>query len=438
MPLFMMSKIKSASPIKRVLIFGLGAYAGGSGSAAALYFAKRGDTVRVTDLKPASQLHQPTLKRLRRYRQVSFVLGKHRRSDVAWADVIVRNPGAPDNAYIQLAKQLNKPITNDVGVFLNAIQERLPNQVKVIGITGTRGKSTTTTLIYTILQAKFSRRVHLGGNIGYSPLLFLKRVRAGDIVVLEMSSWLLRDVHQPKFHVAVVTNLLRDHMNYYSSMKLYQADKERIFLGQTTTDYAVINASDSRVLQMAKRTKAKKINFTLKRLPGVQLLGEHNQRNVAAAWAVGTLFGVPAGLMTRVIQGFTGVPNRLEKIRTVKGRTFYNDTTATTPDATIAALLSFKKKIILIAGGNTKKLSLRALAKLIPQKTKALILLPGNASADFPPGIHANTMRQAVREAWALSKPGDVIVLSPGVTWLPVMNEFERGKQFVKYVKALC
>lgn len=421
----------------KVLILGLGGYAGGSGSAAALFSAKRGDQVRVTDLKPAAQLHQPTLRRLRRYRKVSFVLGKHRRSDIAWADLIVRNPGVPDTALVQYARQLGKPITNDVGIFLEIIHQRFGDMVNVVGVTGTRGKSTTTTLIYELLQAQFDANVYLGGNIGQSPLLFLDKIKPGDVVVLEMSSWLLRDVHQPSFHVAVVTNLLRDHMNYYSSMKLYQADKERIFLGQTKIDYAVVNAHDSRVQQMVKHTKAKKVNFNLKYVSGIQLLGEHSQRNVAAAWAVGNIFGVSPSIMTRVIRSFSGVPNRLEKIRLYKGRTFYNDTTATTPDATIAALLSFKKPIILIAGGNTKQLSLRALAKLIPKKTKALILLPGNATAEFPAGIHATDMRQAVREAWELSKPGDVIVLSPGVTWLPVMNEFERGKQFVRYVKAL-
>jgi UDP-N-acetylmuramoylalanine--D-glutamate ligase len=307
-----------------------------------------------------------------------------------------------------------------------------------IAIAGSHGKSTTTALIGHVLVAKFgAQRVHVGGNIGQSPLLFLHKIKRGHVVVLEMSSWLLRDVHEPAFTVAVVTNLLRDHMNYYENMALYQRDKERIFLGQTSLDYAVLNRHDRRVCGMAKCTPAKLCWFTKRVVPGVKLLGEHNQFNIGAAWQVGKIFGLTDAALRSAVRSFVPLANRLEEVRRYRGRTFFNDTTATTPDATIAALTAFKQKVILIAGGNSKRLPLTALRRLVRQRVKYLLLLPGNANHEFPPGITVRSMRDAVWLAWELSQPGDIILLSPGVTWLPVMNEFERGRQFVAAARAL-
>lgn len=422
-----------------VLVFGLGSYSAGSGSSAALYLAKQGHKVVITDLKTRDQFPKRIIQQLEQFEHVELILGRHRKQDIIRAEYIVRNPGVPDNAYIQYAKKLGKHITNDVGIFLQELRKRPScSSVRIVGITGTRGKSTTTALTTTILQAKFGeKRVHIGGNIGNSPLNFLHKIKQGDIVVLELSSWLLRDLHQPKFTVAVVTNLLPDHLNYYPSMRLYQADKERIFLGQTQQELAVVNQGDVRVKQMAKKTKAQVRFFGPKKISGVQILGEHNQYNIGAAWEVGKIFGVQSLVMRQAICDFPGVPNRLEKIRVYQGRIFYNDTTATTPDATIAALRAFPRKIILIAGGNSKQLALKNLVQEIKRKVKVLILLPGNANHDFPPGLHVADMKSAVRMAWDVSHAGDVIVLSPGVTWLPLMNEFERGKQFVRAVRKL-
>src|SRR3989338_3175965 len=410
---------------KPVLVYGLGRYEHGSGAAAALYFAKQGGPVIVTDHKTAKQLNPTTLRLLKRYRNVKFVLGRHRASDVQRAGLIVRNPA--------VQQHFTQPTTNDVGIFLDELKERFgPGGVTVVGVTGTRGKSTTTALIGHILQTPF-----VGGNIGISPLTFLDKIKADDVVVLELSSWLLRDLHDAGLEVAVVTNLLRDHMNYYKNMALYRRDKERIFLGQTKQHYAVLNHHDQRVRAMSRKTLAKIKWFGEHTISGTKLLGEHNRFNVGAAWQVGKIFGLSDKQLKQRIRSFHPLANRLEIIRTYKGRTFVNDTTATTPDATIAALFSFQKKVILIAGGNTKRLSLTALRRLIPKHVKELILLPGNANHEFSPGIEVSTMKQAVHTSWNISHPCDIILLSPGVTWLPVMNEFERGRQFTKAVKAL-
>ncbi|MFA5995882.1 MAG: Mur ligase family protein [Patescibacteria group bacterium] len=422
-----------------ILIFGLGSYPGGSGSSAALYLAKKNIPLVITDLKLAKQLHQPTLKKLQKFPNVKFVFGKHRKQDIVQAEYIVRNPGVPDNEYIKYAKQLGKPIVNDVGLFLQAIRQRFTNkEVVIVGVTGTRGKSTTTALITEILRAKFGKpKVHCGGNIGNSPLNFLSKIKAGHIVVLELSSWLLRDINNLQCAVAVVTNLLPDHLNYYRSMSSYQRDKERIFIGQNKYNFAVLNPVDTAVKSMASRTVATKIWFKPKLINGAKIIGAHNQLNIGAAWAVGQIFGITPASMRQAIKQFNGVPNRLEKIWVYKKVTFYNDTTATTPDATIAALNAFKKPVILIAGGNSKQLSLKHLVKIIPQHVKQLILLPGNVTKDFPAGVLVKTMKEAVQVAWQYAKPDDIILLSPGVTWLPFMNEFARGRQFVKYVKKL-
>ncbi|MDP3970702.1 MAG: UDP-N-acetylmuramoyl-L-alanine--D-glutamate ligase [bacterium] len=423
-----------------ILILGLGSYPQGSGTSAALFLAKQGHELVVTDLKTANQLHQPTLRKLKAFSNVTLVLRKHRKQDIKRAKLIVRNPGVPDwSPFIEYAHQLKKPITNDVGLFLDALRERYSHaEVPVIGITGTRGKSTTTAIMGDVFKTHFGEQtIHVGGNIGKSPLTFLHHIKSRHIVILELSSWLLHDLHKPRFTVTVMTNLLRDHMNYYPSMTLYRKDKERIFLGQTADEYAIVNQDDVIVQKMAKHTKASVISFQKERVAGMKLLGEHNQYNIGAAIEVAKLFNIPTTTIERVIKNFSGIANRLEQIRVYKKREFYNDTTATTPDATIAALRSFKKKVILIAGGNTKRLSLKDLNKEIVGGVKSLILLPGNATNQFPAGIEVATMKQAVHTAWNLSKQGDIILLSPGVTWLPKMNEFERGKLFVREVKRL-
>lgn len=442
---------------KIVLILGLGAYEEGSGVSSALFCLKRGaKQVIVTDLKTEKEL-KGTLKQLKKYPNVKYTLGEHLLADVGRAHLIVKNPGVPENhKAVKFAKKLGKTITNDIGLFLAHKPEG-----GVIGVTGTRGKSTTTTLIFELLTSYFPR-TFLGGNIGRSPLQFIDDLEEGDLTVLELSSWMLHDI-RPMCDVAVVTNILPDHMNRYSSMDAYQKDKERIWKYQHQHQYVVLNCQNKQTAMMAKQARSQvvwfgagkgsaavvkrgKIYFQTEEIAPVKelkLLGEHNVENVLAAVAVAKLCGVPNTQIRGVLKKFKGVPNRLEQIRTFEGVKYYNDTTATTPDATIAALQSFKKKVILIAGGNTKGLSLKEMAKVIKKKAAILILLAGNANHSLrrtlPNGriTEVATMPEAVAIAHAHAKKGDIVLLSPGCSWLPVMNEFERGKQFVREVKKL-
>lgn len=444
---------------KTVLILGLGAYETGSGVSAAVYCARnKAARVIVTDLRSAAELDK-TVRQLRRFKSIEFVFGTHRLQDVDAADLVVKNPGVPDDIpVVQRAQAQGIPMTNDIGLFLDA-----KPLGPVIAVTGTRGKSTTATLIYELLRQK-TKRVFLGGNIGVSPLRFVADMQADDITVLELSSWMLHDLAAPRFTTAVVTNVLPDHLNRYASMFEYQKDKERIFRYQTADGHVVLNAANSRTKQMAKRAKGRVSLFgkgsgvhgtkvidqmivsdgdRITTVGDVQLLGAHNIENVCAAVAVAREYGVSKAAIRQVLRHFTGVPNRLEEIRVHRGVKYYNDTTATTPDAAAAALKSFDRRVILLAGGNTKGLDLDVFVRLLARKTKHVFLLEGNANQPIREVLPKERITEiaeiedAVQQAAAMAQPGDIVLLSPGCTWLPKMNEFERGRRFVAAVTQL-
>lgn len=413
---------------------GLGRIARGSGISAALFFARRKAQVIVTDLRPLKMLNPESVKKLKKYKNVHIILGRHREQDFKDADIIIKNPAVkPNSPYIKIAEKNQARILTDLGLFFDYIKDK---DIKVIGITGTRGKSTTATLIAEILKAKYGKHVYLGGNIGNSPLNFMEQLKRKDIVVLEMASFQLHDLTNHHFDVAVVTNVLPDHLDYYKNMHDYQADKENIFSTQTKKDYLILNRSDQKVKKM--KSKAKIIYFGKNnevRLTTIKLLGTHNLFNIDAAWQVGKIFHVPANKIKKVVRNFRGVKNRLELIRIYQGVKFYNDTTATHPTATTVALQALpKKKIILISGGNSKNLPLVDMVQAIKERVKYLILVPGNANNKLPAGLKVKNIQQAVKLAWHKAETGDVILFSPGLTWLPKINEFHRGEIFASLV----
>lgn len=414
---------------------GLGVIEKGSGFSAARFLARKGARVIVTDHKKKSQLNPSTINQLKKFKNIQLVLGKHRKEDFKGRDLVVRNPGVHwDSEYLAVAGKEGTPIVNDLSLFFNEIKDK---DVKVVGVTGTRGKTTTTFLIYEILRKKFKNKVWIGGNVGNSPLNFVDDIKKGDIVVLEVSSFQLHELKKERFNVAVMTNLLPDHLNFYRSMAEYRKDKENILKNQTEDDYVVLNRRDPVVNKMIHHTPAYGYYFTEIDFTPKHIKGRHNLANADAAMRVADIFKVSKKAARQVVENFRGVPNRLELVREHQGREFYNDTTATSPDAGVAALSAFENDIILISGGNSKGLDLKQFSQEIAKKAKILILLPGNANKDLPAGLEAVDMKDAVKKAWELSEEGDVILLSPGLTWLPVMNEFMRGEQFVKEVKKI-
>ncbi len=475
----------------KVVIFGLGSYKEGSGISSAKFFISRGDEVLITDLKSEKDLARQIaeLKSFCKKNKKSvpkFVLGKHREADILGAGMVVRNPGVPkDSKFLKLAEEKNIPVETDISIFM----KNCPAQV--VGVTGTRGKSTTATLIYELLKkspptppfgkrGKGRRRVWLGGNIKVSPLSFIDKVKKGDVVVLELSSWLLENFREKKIapHIAVVTNIYPDHLNTYKNMAEYVAAKKNIFACQNKNDFLILNGENSetkkwkgfgRTIYFSKKDAAKyKTN----------LLGGHNLENIAAALAVAKIFQVPEAIVKKVLREFKGLPDRQELVAEIRGVKYINDTTATSPDGAIAALRTFgnqtppnlplskgrkrrgaspslvkeglgavdknNKNIILIAGGKDKELDYGEMSKETPKYCKAVILFPGTATDKIKPIIHntcyiiqnADSMADAVKKASTLAKRGDIVILSPGAASFGLFkNEFDRGEKFKKAVK---
>ncbi len=412
--------------MKRATVMGLGIMPEGSGVSAALFLARQGYELTITDLRTKKEL-QSNINKLKKFKNIKFVIGKHRVEDFKNIDLLVRNPGVrPDNKYLKIAKKNKVKVVTDIGLFL----EELKDKAEIVGITGTRGKSTTTSLIYEILKKKYGKKVWLGGNIGQSPLTFLKKIKKGDVVVLELSSFQLYDLKDPGFKVGVITNFYPDHLNFYDSLNDYWKDKAKIAGG---AEYVILGKGLKKVETSGKRIYFKKSKFT-----DHKLVGDHNQDNIGCAWEVGKIFKVPEAKIKQAVKQFKGVPNRLEFIRELKGVKFYNDTTATHPKATVVALQSFEKgKVILISGGNSKNLDLKELVEAINKRVKYLIKVPGTENNKLPKGFGVKDLKQAVQAAWAIAEKGDIILFSPGLTWLPQINEFKRGEEFVKLVRRL-
>jgi len=469
---------------KKITIMGLGLL--GRGIGVVKYLVGKGAKVTVTDLKSAKELKSsvdelkkflvkakrqnlPALptgqaggeagiknKRIKIY-PVRFILDRHRLEDFVNADMVFKAAGVPlDSIYIREAKCHDVPVVMDDALFGRE------TACKIIGITGTRGKTTTSTLIYELAKAT-GRAVHLAGNIkGTATLPLLDKVKKNDLAILELSSWQLQGWRDLKIspHIAVVTNIYRDHMNYYKNdIKKYIRDKAAIFENQTENDYLVLNKNCPYCREFAKKSRAKVIWFSADNVPkswGVKILGKHNLENIAAAMAVGKLLGLDIAKIKGVVEDFHGIDGRLQFVKEVGGVKYYNDTTATMPEATIAALEALagkrqkikNKRIILIVGGADKNLDFKDLAPVIKKYAKAVVLLTGTATPKLQkqllvtryslPVTLADNMPEAVKSASKLATRGDIVLLSPAAASFGMFkNEFDRGEQFLKEVKKL-
>lgn len=414
---------------KKITVMGLGLLGRAVGDVK--FLVKQGAELIVTDLKTVDEL-KPSLAKLKGFSHITYHLGGHRLEDFTNCDFILKAAGVPlDSPFIAEARKYNIPIEMSTSL---AVSLLLP-QVTVIGVTGTRGKSTTTQLIFDILKtAKY--RVHLGGNVaGVSTLALLPKIKSGDYLVLELDSWQLQGFGERNIspQIAVFTNFMSDHLNYYKGkLEQYRADKENIFKFQKPGDTAI---------------RGWELTMTVPKNWNIKLLGEHNLNNIACALAVARAVGIADAVSRRAVEKFKGVPGRLELIRTVRGIKFYNDTTATTPEATLAALraLGSTKKVILIAGGADKNLDVAELVQQLPKYCKSLILLPGSGTDKLDNrleglGIRVKNLKEAINKATNGAKLGDVVLLSPAfASFGPppggFKNEYDRGEQFNRLVK---
>ncbi len=442
----------------------------GRGVADVAFLAECGAELLVTDLKTekelASSLSQ--LQNFKTSKPLNFVLGKHRLEDFRDRDFILKGAGVPlDSPFIAEARKHGVPIEMDASLFL-----KLAPEICFIGITGTRGKTTTTSLLYEILKTA-GKRTHLAGNIkGIATLPLLKKVKKGDFVVAELDSWQLQGFHDAKIspQVAVFTTFLPDHLNYYKGdLDRYFSDKENIYKYQKPGDSFVVGED------VASRIKNSKVKFKIARRSDVpagwklKILGEHNRLNVACAIVAGRELRISDSVIKKAVESFKAVPGRLQYLKTIRGVKVYNDNNATTPDATIVALraLSTKseirnpkqiqnpksqkgKNIILIMGGADKGLDMSGLVEEMPRHCKAVVFLKGTGTKKLIinyqlsiinqfPIFKKETLKECVEEALRLAKKGDIVLFSPAFAsfgkWFK--NEYDRGEQFVKLVSRL-
>lgn len=393
---------------KKVTIMGLGLHGGGVGSAR--FFAKAGAKVLVTDLKKQEDL-QESINQLKEFKNIKYVFGQHRMEDFKNTDLIIKNPAVPNNSkHLELARGNKVPIDSDIGIFF----ELCP--AEIIGVTGSKGKSTTTALTVQILQKKY-KEVFIAGNIRISVLDVLEKINKSSLVVLELSSWQLEGLSQGKKspHIAVITNIFEEHLDRYKNFEEYISAKKIIFKFQKSEDYLIINQD---LEGLAKKAKSQ-----------IKFFDGSSQQ---AAKIIGEIYQVSEKDINKAIKNFSGLEGRLEFVKEINNIKYYNDTCATHPEATIYALNKINDPI-LIAGGKDKNLDFSKLNKILNQKIKALILLPGTASdkIKFRKTIKAENMQEAVLKAKNIAQPGDVILLSPACASFGLFkHEFDRGDKF--------
>lgn len=456
---------------RKVLVMGLGLLGGGV-SAARYAVAQGAAEVAVTDLRSAETL-APSVERLAGL-PIRYVLGRHDLDDFTQADVVVRNPNVRrDSPYLAAARAAGVRVEMEIAWFFRACPAR-----NILGVTGTRGKTTTTYLLHHILTLD-GRAPLLGGNIGdVETLALLPQITPESWVVLELGNWMLEGLHTIRRspHLAIFTNLLPDHLNAYDGMDDYGEAKSAIFRYQGADDTAIFNADNDYTLRYSAQAPAgavwlyspshamayprgvtvEDVGRPFAYADALHMRGAHNLGNAQAATLAAELLGVAPETIRAALASFGGVPHRLEIVRTLDGVTYVNDSASTAPMAGIAALASFDAPIVLIAGGNSKALDHSAYAEAIASRVKRMVVLAGNASDQFAADVRAaaqtqgradaealvgapvNSMAAALAQARAAAQPGDLVLLSPGFTSFGLFNnEFDRGDQFHALVMGL-
>lgn len=427
---------------KKVTLMGLGLLGRGVGDAR--FIAECAAHVLVTDKKSETELAE-SLAQLKGLENISYRLGEHREEDFTSADMVIKAAGVPlNNQYIEAAKKAEVPVYMSTALFAQFAREV---GATLVGVTGTRGKSTTAHLIFHVLQ-QAGRRAHLGGNVrGLSTLALLPQVQAGDTVVLELDSWQLQGFGDAKLspHIAVFTNLMPDHQNYYPDMDTYFMDKANIFTNQHLGDVLVCGESIEGRIRSANPPVAPTVPTPLSNDWQLQIPGEHNRENAALAREALRALGIGEGAIQDGFATFAGVEGRLQLVREVGGVKVYNDNNATTPDATLAALKALdngKRSIILIVGGSDKGLEVTALLGEIARVCKRVICLAGTGTNRITPFMQDfslfDSLEAAVQEALHSAQPGDTVLFSPAFASFGMFkNEYERNDQFVHLIDLL-
>jgi UDP-N-acetylmuramoylalanine--D-glutamate ligase len=430
---------------KKITLLGLGLLGRGVGDAA--FLAECGADIIVSDKKSAEDL-APSVEKLQKYPSITFHLGEQPLEDFHGRDLIIKAAGVPqDSPYISVAREAGIPVVMSTALFAAHARKM---GATLIGVTGTRGKSTVTQMIYHALKSA-GKSTHLGGNVrGLSTLALLPEIQSDDFVVLELDSWQLQGFGDMGLSpdVAVFTNLMPDHMNYYGgSMEKYFADKALIFRNQKAGELLVVGAGVEPLVIAAGSPTTPVVPEPLPEEWKLAIPGDHNRENAALARAALDPFLTDAEIRAG-LESFTALEGRLQFVREVNGIKIYNDNNATTPEATIVALKALGTNVVLIAGGSDKNLDLTQLIIEINSSCKRLILLEGKGTDALLQAAGSrlqaktigpcNSLAEAFDEAVQTAVPGDTILFSPGFASFGMFkNEYERNDQFLALVEAL-
>ncbi|CAJ2232432.1 UDP-N-acetylmuramoyl-L-alanine--D-glutamate ligase [Fructilactobacillus sanfranciscensis] len=442
---------------KNVLVFG----AGLSGTNAAKLLIKLGANVTLTDAKPASEIadFDELVKA-----GVKVVAGKSPLSLLDNVDLMVKNPGINyDVPLVKAAEDKKIPVIVEIelaGEIANA---------KLIGVTGSNGKTTTTTMIAEMLNAGNEKgKAYRAGNIGISATKVAEKATSNDEIVMELSSFMLLGITTLHPHIAVITNIFENHLDYHKTRENYINAKMQITKNQTADDYLVMNFDREEWRKLSKRSKAKVVPFSVKgnyedgayqrdgklyfrdeyimKAKDIRIPGEQNVENALAAIAVARLSGVSATEIVKVLKNFGGVRHRNQFVLSSNGRDFYNDSKATDIEATQMAIEGFKKPIILLAGGLDRGYTFEKLEPDFKKHLNGIVLFGETAQllkdsaqkAGVPQIKVVDNLDEAVPVAYEMSKPGEIVLLSPANASWDQFPSFEiRGDQYIKDVEKL-
>jgi UDP-N-acetylmuramoylalanine--D-glutamate ligase len=446
---------------KSVLVVG----AARSGIAAARYLLAAGARVILTDTRDRDSL--PNISRLLNPAypgELGLELGGHRDESFGSCDFIVVSPGVPlSMRQFEISRKAGIPILAEIELASRHLQG------KIIGITGSNGKTTTTTLVSELL-AGAGLNGHAAGNIGTPLIDLVDDSSAEDIYAVELSSFQLEGIDQFRPFIGSILNLTPDHLDRYAGFEGYIAAKQRIFMNQCKAEFAVLNADDARTAAMAAQVRSMPVLFSrlkpvefgtfvrdgvlmyrdgtreqkLFRAGSITLVGAHNLENVLAACAMAILAGADPASLEESIQKFKGVEHRIEPVREIRGVRYYNDSKATNVDATIKSLEAFPGNILLIAGGRDKAGDFTVLRPLVRDRVKHLVLI-GEATEKMRKALagvvemsEAGSMEEAVSLCGQLAQPGDIVLLAPGCASFDMFQDYEhRGRTFKEAVRNL-
>ena len=442
---------------KRVLVVGLGK----SGIASALFLADHGARVAVSDTKSEEELHHEIPQLLDR--GIVVEAGYHNERTFKEQELIVISPGVPsDVPQLEQARQAGIPVIGEVELAARYLKGR------IVAITGSNGKTTTTALTGEIIAAA-GKKILVGGNIGTPAISFVETATDDAYIVLEVSSFQLETIETFHPKIAVVLNVTPDHLDRHHTFENYAAAKARIFENQTAADFAVLNADDATCVAMAAKTKAAVYWFsrqhlgergsfvrrddiiwrdrdheqTIMPVAEIGLKGAHNVENVLAGVCAGMLAGVDPADIRRAVAAFKAVEHRLEFVATIRGVDYYNDSKATNVDATIKALESFAGGIHVILGGKDKGSDYSVLNPLLQERVKRVYTI-GAAAPKIEsqikgvPVVSAGTIDTAVRLAGESAAAGDIVLLAPACASFDQFVSYEhRGRVFKDLVKQM-